>query len=73
MLCLTGANTNTGQTTISGGTLQIGNGTAGYDGSLSSALGITNNGALVFNLAGTGNYSGVISSSGNLRRSAQAP
>lgn len=46
---LTGANTYTGITTISSGTLQIGGG--GNTGSLSTSSTITNNSALVFNRA----------------------
>jgi autotransporter-associated beta strand protein len=48
---LSGANTYTGSTTISSGTLQIGNG--GTTGSLSTSSAITNNGALVFNRTDT--------------------
>ena len=44
---LTGANTYTGATTITAGTLQLGNG--GVSGSLSGTTGITNNGLLVVN------------------------
>ena len=46
-LTLSGANTYTGTTTISAGTLQLGNG--GVSGSLSGTTGITNNGMLVVN------------------------
>jgi len=46
-LALTGSNSYTGATTISSGTLQIGNG--GTTGSLSTSSTITNNGDLVFN------------------------
>ncbi len=54
---LAASNTYTGTTTISAGTLQLGTGTAGYDGSLSTS-GISNNAALVYNLSGsqTANY-----------------
>jgi autotransporter-associated beta strand protein len=62
-LTLTAANTCTGTTTISGGTLQIGDGTAGHDGSLASP-GIVNNANLVFNLSGTSAYIGTISGTG---------
>ena len=58
-LILTSSNTYTGATTVSNGTLQIGDGTT--DGSIASSSGITNNGALVFNLVGSqtcGNISG---------------
>ncbi len=47
-LILTGANTYNGQTTITNGTLQIGNGTT--DGSIASTSGVTDNGALNYNL-----------------------
>ena len=49
---LAASNTYTGTTTISAGTLQLGTGTAGYDGSLSTS-GISNNAALVYNLSGS--------------------
>lgn len=53
---LTGANTYTGLTTISGGTLQIGSGATG------SIVGdIVNNSALTFNRSGTLTYGGAIS------------
>ena len=48
---LTGANSYTGSTTISSGTLQIG--TGGTTGSLSTSSTITDNGALVFNRSDT--------------------
>ena len=48
-LTLLGANTYTGATTISAGTLQIGDG--GANGSLSSLGALTNNATLVFNLS----------------------
>jgi len=56
-LTLTGANGYTGLTTVSGGTLQLGDGTSGHDASLSTS-GITSNAALVYNLFGrqTANY-----------------
>ena len=57
---LSGANTYTGGTTISGGTLQLGNGTPGNDGSINNSSGITNNATLVYNLAGSQTYGGVI-------------
>ncbi len=46
-LTLTGTNTYTGATTISAGTLQIGDG--GTTGSISNTSGVTNNAALVYN------------------------
>jgi fibronectin-binding autotransporter adhesin len=51
-LTLTGANTYSGPTTISGGTLQLGSGQSGQDGSIANTSGVTNNGALVYNLFG---------------------
>ena len=64
-LTLLGANTYSGSTTITGGTLQLGDGTSGHDGSISSTAGIIDNTALVFNLFGPETSSG-IGGSGNL-------
>ncbi len=50
-LTLTAANTNTGATTISNGTLQLGSG--GTTGSLSASSTISNNGTLVLNRSNT--------------------
>ena len=66
-LTLSGANTYTGATVISGGTLQLGDGTIGDDGSVVSAN-ITNNSALVYNLAGGSTAGYVISGSGSLTK-----
>jgi autotransporter-associated beta strand protein len=66
VLTLTGSNTFQGATTISGGTLQLGDGTSGHDGSLSG--GIINNTAMVYNLNGSQNYAGTISGSGSLTK-----
>src|SRR5271155_1889253 len=60
-LILTGANTYSGGTTISAGTLQIGNGATG-----SVAGNITDNAALVFDRNNALTYAGVISGSGSL-------
>jgi autotransporter-associated beta strand protein len=60
---LTGANTYTGTTTITVGTLQIGNGTAGN--SLGSGA-VTNNGSLVFNRTGNYTVANAISGSGSM-------
>ena len=65
-LTLTGTSTYTGPTTISSGTLQLGNGTT--DGVISTSSGITNNGALVFNQVGTQSYSNPISGTGTLTK-----
>ena len=66
-LTLTGANTYTGNTTISQGTLQLG------DGSSNNGLvlgNITDNAALVFANPNAQTYSGVISGSGALTKTA---
>jgi autotransporter-associated beta strand protein len=68
---LSGANTYNGNTTVSAGTLQIGNG--GSTGSLSTSSAITNNGTLVFNRSNTitqgTDFSSVISGTGNVTQS----
>nr|WP_269670611.1 autotransporter outer membrane beta-barrel domain-containing protein [Stenotrophomonas sp. SY1] len=62
-LVLTGSNSYTGGTTISGGTLQLGNG-----GTSGSVLGdVTNNGALNFNRSDSTVFLGAISGSGSVR------
>ncbi|MGL4858691.1 MAG: beta strand repeat-containing protein, partial [Enterobacteriaceae bacterium] len=62
-LTLTANETYTGDTTISAGSLQIGNG--GNSGSLATGN-IINNGNLTFNVAGEVTYTGVISGNGPL-------
>ncbi|MBN8460792.1 MAG: autotransporter-associated beta strand repeat-containing protein [Verrucomicrobia bacterium] len=62
-LTLAGANTYTGATTISAGTLQIGNG--GATGSLGTTA-ITNDATLAFNRTGTVTQASAISGIGNL-------
>ena len=59
-LVLTGANTYTGGTTISAGTLQIGNG--GTTGSIQGN--VTNNGTLAFNRSDDVTFAGTISGTG---------
>ena len=59
-------NTYSGATTISAGTLQLGNGT--IDGSISNSTTIIDNAALVYNLVGSQTYSNVISGSGTLTK-----
>jgi fibronectin-binding autotransporter adhesin len=57
-------NSYSGNTTISAGTLQVGNG--GTLGSLGTASNITNNGNLTFDLSGTTTVGAVIGGTGNL-------
>ena len=64
-LTLTGANTYTGTTTISAGTLRVGNG--GTSGSLGTGN-TTNNASLVFNRSDASSYSGVISGTGSVTK-----
>ncbi len=66
----TNTDTYTGPTTISSGTLQLGDGTTGHDSSLTTS-GIADNGALIYNLSGnqTVNYTNGISGSGSLTKS----
>jgi len=64
-LTLTGTGmTYTGQTTISSGTLQLGNGTT--DGAIASSGTVSNSGALVFNAAGSQNISAFITGAGTV-------
>ena len=62
---LTGSNTYTGATNLNGGTLQLGTG-VGQDGSISNTSGVTDNWALVFDLAGTQTAAYAISGTGTL-------
>jgi autotransporter-associated beta strand protein len=64
-LTLTGDNSYSGITTISAGTLQVGNG--GTSGSLGTGN-VTNNAALVFNRSDDLNYAKVISGTGSLSK-----
>lgn len=64
---LTANNTYTGATTISAGTLQVGNG--GASGSISTTSGIVNNGLLVFNRSSNITLSAPISGNGALTQS----
>jgi len=63
-LTLTGNNTNSGTTTISAGTLQIGAG--GTTGAISNSPSIANNANLAFNRSDAASYGGAISGTGNL-------
>ena len=53
LLTITNSNGYTGATAINGGTLQLGNGLSGQDGSIGSTSGVSDNGAMVYNLFGT--------------------
>ena len=63
---LIGNNNYTGTTTISSGTLQIGDGTT--DGSIAKSSKIVNNAALVYNTAQSGTAGSVISGNGQLTK-----
>jgi fibronectin-binding autotransporter adhesin len=63
---LTATNTYSGPTTISGGTLQLGTGAAGHDGSIGGTSGVTDNGMLAYDVAGSQAASYSIGGSGNL-------
>lgn len=65
-LTLTGANTYTGQTTISAGTLQIGSGPLA--GSIAGSSAILNNGSLIFSSMDVQSVSQVISGTGSLTK-----
>ena len=63
-LILSGINTYTGGTTITSGTVQLGNG-----GTTGSIVGnVTNNGALAFNRSDTATFAGAISGSGSVQQ-----
>ena len=64
-LTLSGNNTYSGTTTISDGTLQVGNG--GTSGTLGSGD-VTNNSALTFNRSDDSSYAGVISGTGTVTK-----
>ena len=65
-LTLTGANTYTGETSISAGTLSIGAGST--TGAISNSSNVTNNAALIVNRSNTYSYAGVISGTGSLTK-----
>ena len=64
-LTLTNSNTYTGATTISGGTLQLGDATAGHDPSLTTSR-LTNNAAVVYDVSIAQTAAYAIGGSGNL-------
>jgi autotransporter-associated beta strand protein len=57
---LENANSYTGGTFINSGTLQLGNGTSGHDGSITTIGGLIDNGTLVFDNFAPTTFSGVI-------------
>ncbi len=63
-LTLTGSSTYAGPTTITAGTLQIGNGTT--TGSIASSSGISDNATLAYNFTGSQTCANIISGSGAL-------
>ena len=68
MVSLTAGNTYSGPTTITAGTLQLGTGAAGQDGSISGAGGVNDNATLAYNLAGSQTVSYPIGGSGGLEK-----
>jgi autotransporter-associated beta strand protein len=68
LVTLVGSHSYSGATTIGSGTLQLGTGASGQDGSLGGTSGITNNGALVYDLAGTQSAPYAITSYGRLTK-----
>ena len=67
-LILTGSNTYSGVTTVSSGTLQVGNGGSGASIGGSSGVILANNSALVFNHAGSSSVAGAITGNGSLTK-----
>ena len=67
-LALTGANTYTGTTYHTSGTLRLGNGTSGNDGTLASTSIVISGGTLEYNRFGSLTYSGDISGAGNVNK-----
>ena len=67
-LILTGANTYSGATTISAGTMQLGDGTTGKDGTIGNTSGVTNDAALVFNRFGSSIAGYAISGTGTVTK-----
>ena len=65
-LTLTSSNSYSGPTTIGGGTLQLGTGQSGQDGSIAATSGVTDNATLVYALAGSQTVGYPIGGSGSL-------
>ncbi|HVV73135.1 MAG TPA: autotransporter-associated beta strand repeat-containing protein, partial [Verrucomicrobiae bacterium] len=65
-LILTAANLYTGTTTISSGTLQLGVGVSGSDGTILGSSAIVDNSALIYDRVGNYTYSGTISGTGSI-------
>jgi fibronectin-binding autotransporter adhesin len=67
-MALIGSNTYTGATSINAGTLQLGDGTPGHDGSIDHTSGVTDNGALVYDLAGSQAIAYAVNGNGSLAK-----
>ena len=65
-LLLTASNNYSGGTTITAGTLQLGTGQNGQDGSINGTSGVSNNATLAYNLYGNQTAAYAISGSGSL-------
>ena len=68
VLLSTASNTYNGSTTIYSGTLQLGTGQAGQDGSINNTSGLIDGGAVIYNLAGSQTAAYRISSIGTLTK-----
>ena len=68
VMLMTASNNYNGGTFISGGTLQLGTGQAGKDGSIGSTNGVLDNSALVYDLAGSQTASYAIAGNGSLTK-----
>jgi autotransporter-associated beta strand protein len=66
ILLLTASNTYSGLTTINSGTLQLGSGQGGQDGSIAGTSSVADNAKLAYNLAGSQTASYAINGSGSL-------
>ena len=65
-LVLINSNTFTGATSVNGGTLQLGDGTSGHDGSINQTSGIANNATVAFNYFAPETVAPAISGSGTI-------